>query len=430
MNSIKKIVVQMLTLESRLILAKYKPFIVAVTGSVGKTSTKDAVYAVLKNKYNFARKSEKSLNSEIGLPLTVIGAPNAWHSMSGWISNIIQGFVLMVVKKDYPNCLVLEVGADHPGDIRKAAKWLKPDIAVITKISKTPVHVEFFDSPEQVFEEKMALAKAVKDGGSVVLFADDERMAAYPRWSNSSVLTFGENKGASVRGFDYEVYGVNEGLSFKINFDGRVETVKLKGAIGRQQMYPLLAAAAVGKAKGLSVDEILRGLYDYEPAPGRMRILEGVNGSTVIDDSYNSSPDAAFSALMSLKDAKCGGRRIAVLGDMMELGKYSGEEHRKLGREAVGCVDILVTIGPRARAVAEEALKGGMAPVSVKQFDSSVSAAPFVSALAGAGDVILVKGSQAPRLEYVTKALLKNHEKAAKLLVRQEAEWLKRGPIV
>ncbi|MEK9177708.1 MAG: Mur ligase family protein, partial [Patescibacteria group bacterium] len=147
----KKLVIWILTIESRLIIGKYKPFIVAITGSVGKTSTKDAIYCVLKNRERYARKSEKSMNSEIGLPLTIIGASNAWHSFSGWLRNIMLGAKMIINRVDYPNCLILEIGADHPGDIRKVARWLHPDIVVITRISKTPVHVEFFKSSEEVF---------------------------------------------------------------------------------------------------------------------------------------------------------------------------------------------------------------------------------------------------------------------------------------
>src|SRR5690349_8876620 len=150
MKLFKYIVVALLTLESRLILAKYKPFIIAVTGSVGKTSTKDAIFSVLKGQSRHVRKSDKSMNSETGLPLTVIGVPNAWRSLSGWIGNLLAGARLIFQKSDYPDCLILEVGADRPNDIKKMTKWLHPNISVITQISELPAHVEFFESAEEV----------------------------------------------------------------------------------------------------------------------------------------------------------------------------------------------------------------------------------------------------------------------------------------
>ena len=211
MSLLKKLLVNILTWESRLILRKYRPFIIAVTGSVGKTSTKDAIYDVLRSPGTcradgsgicHVRKSDKSLNSDIGLPLTVVGVPNAWYSISGWAGNILTGLGLIVGRSEYPDCLVLEVGADHPGDISRVAAWLKPDIAVITRVSRTPVHVEFFSSPEEVFEEKVSLAEAVKSGGTVVTFADDDRTALLgDRLAGKSlnIVTFGLAQTASVK---------------------------------------------------------------------------------------------------------------------------------------------------------------------------------------------------------------------------------------
>jgi UDP-N-acetylmuramoyl-tripeptide--D-alanyl-D-alanine ligase len=442
MHVIKKILVWILTIESRLIIGKYKPFIVAITGSVGKTSTKDAVYRVLESRERFVRKSEKSMNSEIGLPLTIIGAPNAWRNIIGWMENIFLGLKLILVRVDYPSCLILEIGADHPGDIRSVAKWLHPDVAIITKVGKTPVHVEFFKSPEQVFEEKALLVESVKNDGALVLFADDDKVSALGdrvRNRNVKVLTFGIEKPAMARGEDYQC-DISSGISFALNLDGEKMPVRIQNVLGKVYLYSLLAAAAVGKVRNVPFASIVESLNKYEPPKGRMNIIAGVNGSTIIDDSYNSSPDAVNSALETLKSvgnssslplneqmiSQISRRKIAVLGDMMELGKYSAEAHRQIGKEAAGIADILVTVGPRSRVMAEEALKCGMPADYVKSFDSSAEAAPYAVSLACAGDIILVKGSQSPRLERVTKALLREPEKADKLLVRQEREWLEK----
>ncbi|MEA2715517.1 MAG: UDP-N-acetylmuramoyl-tripeptide--D-alanyl-D-alanine ligase, partial [Candidatus Parcubacteria bacterium] len=397
MALIKKILVAILTLESRLIIAKYRPFIVAVTGSVGKTSTKDAIYTVLKDHSRFVRKSEKSMNSEIGLPLTVIGVPNAWRNLTGWLKNIWRGARLVAVRGEYPDCLILEVGADHPGDIKKITAWLRPDIAVITKISDTPVHVEFFKSPEDVFEEKANLAAAVKPGGTLVLFGDDEKVKSMSERvakaaksegvanevKDVKIVTYGANAGATVKGSDYAVmYEGSEadripvGFSFNLEWNSRSEALAAKGIIGNVYQYPLLAAAAVGIAHAIPLDDIVRSLAGFDPPRGRMNILPGVNGSIIIDDTYNSSPDAAMSALQTLKDLACAGAKFAALGDMMELGKYSVEEHRRIGREAASVVSRLITVGPRSRGTADEAIRSGMSPESVQSFDASIEAAP------------------------------------------------------
>ncbi len=453
MNFFKNIVVAGLTLESRLILAKYKPFIVAVTGSVGKTSTKDAIYSVLSNSnlcnadgtgICYVRKSQKSMNSETGLPLTVIGAPNAWRSVSGWLRNLVQGARLILFKNEYPDCLVLEVGADHPNDIKRIAAWLKPDIAVITQVSSTPVHVEFFASPDEVFEEKASLATAVKDGGTLILFADNPKvlsLADRVKDRGVKIISFGTSEQAQVKGSDQRfVYAVADtttdmgahvakiptGFTFKLDMNGISETILVNGLVGKSYMYPLLAAAAVGMAKNVAVPTIVRGLTNYDAPKGRMNIIAGRDSVTLIDDTYNSSPDAVMSALTTMKELECSGTKIAALGDMMELGQYSAEEHRKIGREVLGAVQVLLTVGQRSRATADEAVKAGFAAECVHSFDTSTEAGEFLQKLVKPFDVVLIKGSQSIRMERTVKMLMKDSSKVADLLVRQEKEWLEK----
>lgn len=458
MKFLKKIIVAILTLESRLIIAKYKPFIIAVTGSVGKTSTKDAIYAVLKKKSAFVRKSEKSMNSELGLPLTVIGVPNAWHSPSAWLNNIQKGLELLFRRKPYPDCLILEIGADHPGDIKRVVKWLHPNISVLTRVSDTPVHVEFFKSPAEVFEEKAALVRGTKKGGTVALFADDKKIINLKSElleKGLKVITFGNNEAADVQGSNFGFEFVRDSASDEnsnenipagsaetlkkslvcrfdltlknIESENKTKTTSYKNPLGRTGMYPLLAAAAVGVAKGLNIEQISSGLNTYEAPKGRMNVISGINGSTVIDDTYNSSPDAAYSALQTLRELTCSGRKIAVLADMMELGKYSAEEHRKIGKEAAKIVNILVTVGPRSKATGEEAVSNGLSPDMLKSFDSAEDAADFMHHEIRTNDIALVKGSQSMRMERVVKALLPDPGKAKELLVRQEPEWLEKA---
>jgi UDP-N-acetylmuramoyl-tripeptide--D-alanyl-D-alanine ligase len=444
MSFIKNILVVILTLEARLILRKYKPFIVAVTGSVGKTSTKDAIFTVLTSsavctdqKMCFVRKSDKSMNSEIGLPLSIIGVPNAWRSMSGWIGNIITGLGLILRHQEYPDCLVLEVGADHPGDIQSVARWLRPDIAVITKVSSTPVHVEFFDSPEEVFIEKASLAQAVKERGVVVLNGDDDKTLSIKDLiskSDCSVITFGLSDKVHMRGYNEslvykDLNGVQSpvGSSFMLDMKSAQFPVTIDTGLGRSYIYTLLAAAAVGQARGMKEFDIAKALGMYIVPPGRMNSIQGINGSTLIDDTYNSSPDAALSALETLQSVVCSGTKIAVLGDMMELGKYASEEHRRVGVAAAGVVERLVTVGQRSRWTAEEALKKGMAPGRVSSFDTAEQAGAFLVPLVAAGDVILVKGSQSIRMEKVSQVLLRDVDRAHELLVRQEKEWLEKN---
>ncbi|MDE1975101.1 MAG: UDP-N-acetylmuramoyl-tripeptide--D-alanyl-D-alanine ligase [Patescibacteria group bacterium] len=425
MSVIKKIIIWILTFEAKAIISKYKPFMVAVTGSVGKTSTKDAIYDVLKDQGRYVRKSHKNLNSDIGLPLTIIGVPNAWHDASGWLKNIYSGLRLAMFKGDYPDILILEVGADHPGDIKRVTRWLHPDISVITRVSRTPVHVEFFDSPEQVFEEKAALAGAVKSGGTLVVFGDDDltmSMGDIVKDKGAKIVSYGMDEKAAVRASNAK--NSLEGLSFELAFDGKSAPVAVKGVLGTGHVYSLLAAAAVGKARGLGIDVIAGALSAYSAPRGRMNLIQGINGSTVIDDTYNSSPDAAETALETLKAMECSGAKVAVLGDMMELGKYAAEEHRKIGALAARVVGRLYTVGQRSKLTADEAVKSGMPRESVESFDDANQAAEYLKAVPQSGDIILVKGSQSVRMERVVKALMAEPDKASELLVRQEKVWL------
>lgn len=415
----KKIIISVLIWESKLILKKYKPTIIAITGTVGKTSTKDAIYTVL-SKHEYVRKSHKSYNSEIGIPLTILGCQNGWSDPVIWLSNILSGLELIVFKSQYPKCLVLEVGADHPGDIKSLTQWLKIDIAVITKIGDVPVHVEFFPSPADVVKEKSYLIDCLKENGTLVLFADDKKVSNLANNVKKNVLTFGISDMATVTASNisvmYNDYKMPEGITFSINYKGNSDNIKIHGILGKQQVYPIIAACAVGISKEIPIPKIIDA-FEYQSAPrGRMNILEGINGSTIIDDTYNSSPDALREGLNTLASLQVSGKRVAVLGDMMELGNFSAEEHRKAGVQALQSCDILITVGPRSKVMNPDGMN----------FKTSVEAGEYLKNIVANGDVIFIKGSQSMRMERVSKILLANPERAGELLVRQEKEWIEK----
>lgn len=447
MHILKKIIVFILTIQSRLILARYHPFIIAVTGSVGKTSTKDAIYCIAQERFNFVRRSEKSMNSEIGLPLTIIGVPNAWRDLSAWLRNIYCALKLIIKKDNYPDCLILEVGADHPGDIKRVAHWLSPHIAVLTKVSTTPVHVEFFKSPEQVFEEKIELIKNMRKGGTAIVYADQENTLSFARELEKkgiSVITYGSSNEAGVRGSDFAYEFVRDENSvdssdsndgslrkilinkFNLNIADKNSWVTYRNPLGKTGMFSLLPAAAIGHIWNIDIVKIANLLGKCEAPKGRMFVIPGINDSMLIDDSYNSSPDACILALQTLQEITCSRRKIVVLGDMLELGKYSSNAHRNIGKLASSTVNVLVTVGYRAKAIAEEAILSGLEKEKVFSFDSSSLAADFLHHFVQSGDIVLVKGSQSMRMERVCKAIMANPNKARELLVRQEDEWLEK----
>lgn len=434
----RRCIVSVLTLEARLVVRKYKPHIVAITGSVGKTSTKDAIYAVLAETYH-VRKSDKSFNSEIGLPLTILGVPNAWNNPLRWVQNIVDGLFLILFNAAYPKWLVLEVGADRPGDISSLSAWLPVDIAVITRLPEVPVHVEFFDSPEAVVQEKASLINALTSAGTVVVYADDARkdiLVKKAEKRGAKVVTFGLSSDADVHASEFRLLretgndppagGWPVGVAGQITVERTNLPVSIVGTIGNHMMLPAIAAAAVGHAVGMDVHSIAHGISKYEPPRGRMHLIEGIKGTLIIDDTYNSSPAAVEAALDALDSVVPKGRRIALLGDMLELGRHSVEEHRKLGAYAAGKIDMLCTVGFRARDMAQGALDAGLADSAILQYEDSEKAGDELAELVQSGDCILVKGSQSIRMERAVLHLMKDPEQSAKLLVRQEGDWKKR----
>lgn len=428
-QSIKSILVSALQWEAKKVLKKYQPKIIAITGSVGKTSSKDAIFSVFADSF-YVRKSEKSFNSQIGLPLTILGCQNGWNNPLLWLKNLLKGLMLILVKTNYPDCLVLEVGADSPGGIRKVAEWLKPDIIVMTRFGKVPVHVEFFDSVEDLIEEDGSLIESLKRDGILVLNDDDEDVRSFINKTSNKVITYGSNGGADVFGSNYRIlYGIDKkgkfptGIQFKVECDGKSAQVVIMGVLGNHHIYPALSAIAVGLSQGLNIEQMSKSLRVHKTPLGRMKIIKGIKNSIIIDDSYNSSPVALEEALKTLQTIEGAKRKIAVLGDMLELGSYSVLAHKEVGAIASRSCHLLVAVGARARGIAEGALQSGMREKDILQFDTSEEAGAYLQNLISEKDVILVKGSQSVRMEKVVEEIMENPEDKERLLVRQEKEW-------
>ncbi len=421
-------IVILITIEARLILRKYKPRIVAITGSVGKTSTKDALFTVLRPTF-FVRKSEKSFNSDIGIPLTILGAPNGWSNPLAWTRIILDGLKLILYPTHYPKLLVLEVGADRPGDIKKIVRFVKPNVVVITHLPDVPAHVEFFDSPESVIAEKGELVRALRPGGILVVNYDDARARALKAPEGVETITFGFTPDALIRGEDDVIlYDGKQpvGMRMRASYKNERVEISVMRALGRQHLYPVLAALAVALSEGVSLENAARTLTLHETPPGRMKIIKGKNNTTLIDDSYNSSPIAAEEALEVMAKLDILGRKIAVLGDMLELGSFSPEEHRRIGELAAKKVHMLFAVGLRSRTMAESARRAGLPKDSVRHFTDALVAGEALAAELHLGDVVLVKGSQSMRMERVVERAMAEPEHKKELLPRQEKEWQNR----
>jgi UDP-N-acetylmuramoyl-tripeptide--D-alanyl-D-alanine ligase len=431
-KTFKKIIIFIITWEAKIILKKYHPKIIAITGSVGKTSTKDAIFTVL-SKFKTVRKSEKSFNSEIGLPLTILGSPNGWDDPFIWVENIFHGLYIIVRNINYPEYLVLEIGVGKPGDIKKnVAPWLKPDVVIVTRFPDKPVHVEFFASVDKIIEEKSALVYALKKDGILILNHDDEKVYSLHHKFNYKTISYGIGENSTYHAI-YPTYlytnrnniKIPNGISFKLEHDGNTFPVMLPNILGMHNIGQACAALACACELGCDLLDSIKAIGEYITPPGRLSLLEGINNSIIIDDTYNSSPVATESAIEVLKDIE-GKRKIAVLGDMLELGKFTEEEHRLVGQKIIGIADILIVLGPRAKFIAEEALEKGFIAKNVYLFDSSRTVAKFLEGIVVEGDIVLIKGSQGVRLERAVEAIMEHKELKKTLLCRQDKEWRNR----
>ncbi len=429
--------VAMLTLLSKLVLKKYKPKVVVVTGSVGKTSTKDAIYTAL-GPFVHVRKSEKSYNSDLGVPLTILGAPNGWNNPFIWLANILGGLSLVLFKHTYPEWLVLEVGVGKPGDMKRIASWLHSDVVVITHFGTVPVHVEFFASKEEIVKEKKQLINTLRKDGLLLLHCEDKEVCALKGdYKDIKVRTYGFRDEADIKGtLPQIIYAkgsrgndIPTGMSFRVDIAGNSLPISIKGGLGLGHLSGPLAGIALVVDEKFNIVEAGKAFETFALPPARMRLVEGREGSTIIDDTYNSSPvalRAGLEMLASIENHGMKGRKIAVLGDMLELGKHTEEEHREAGRATAKVASILYTIGPRAEFIAKGAIEAGMREDRIVVYRSLIEAIEPIIDIISDTDIILVKGSQSMRMERLVEAIMAHPEDKEKLLCRQEVEWLKK----
>lgn len=341
--------------------------VVAVTGSVGKTSTKEVVAGVLGRRYRVLR-NEKNYNNEIGLPLTLLSLDGTFEKA------------------------VLEMGMYDLGEIRDLCVVALPTVGVVTNVG--PVHLERLGTIERIAQAKAELVEALPAHGLAVLNGDDPRVRAMAALTRAQAILYGFEGDCQVRASEVVPQGL-EGVRFTLHALGRVGPVHIRLA-GRHSVYNALAGAAVGFAAGLGWDEVVAGLAEL-PSSLRLVAVPGRNGSLVIDDTYNASPASTLAALDFL--AQLPAPRVAILGDMLELGSYGAEGHREVGRRVAQVAQALVAVGPLARLIAAEARIGGLSDIAYAPDSESVDYEPRV------GEHILVKGSRSMQMEKVVARL-------------------------
>lgn len=349
--------------------------VIGITGSVGKSTSKELIAEVLERRYRTLR-NPGNLNNEIGLPLTLLRLTEA-HERA-----------------------VLEMGFYVPGEIALLCEIARPAVGVITNISH--VHLERAGSLEAIVKGKAELVESLPPGpeGVALLNYDEELVRGMADHTQATVFYYGLSHEADLWASEVEGLGL-EGIRFVMHY-GK-DSIHLKvPLLGRHSVHTALRAAAVGLIEGLTWEEIASGLQDSQ-SQLRLVAVTGPKGAILLDDTYNAAPTSVIAALNLLAELE--GRKVAVLGDMLELGEFEERGHRMVGARAAEVVDELITVGERAHWIADEAIRAGLAVSDVVQFDDQRQAVEYLKEQIGGDDVVLIKGSHGMHMEEVVTAL-------------------------
>ena len=361
---------------ARSIRERYPFTLIAVTGSAGKTTTKEMIAALVGTERR-TFKSWGNFNNLIGCPLCIDNTP------------------------DDAEVVVSEMGMNHKGEIALLAGLTHPDVGVYTNIG--PVHIEFFGTVEKIAEAKRELLENVKPGGTIVVNNDNEHVVRISEGFAGTKVTYGIDHDAMFRAEDLRERGL---LGTTFTMRGFPMELALPG---RHNVENFLAAVATARAVGISWDGIGRGMKELKPAYHR-GVIVNVDGATIYDDTYNSNPYALSRALTLLEQAEVRGRRIAVVGDMLELGEREFDYHAEAGRGVPKSIDVVVGVGRRSRALLDGAKQAGFASDRLHHFDDAAGAAEFLKSFIKEGDLVLIKASRGIGLDKIVTALAESRE--------------------
>jgi UDP-N-acetylmuramoyl-tripeptide--D-alanyl-D-alanine ligase len=416
----KKLVQKILKVFVKMVIKKYRPFIIAVTGSVGKTSTKEGIYTAFSGLYNIQR-SAGNLNTELGAPLVFLRQNKSGENFKEWLLIILKSFWLLLKKdKKYPKIIVVELAADKPGDIGYFSEFIKSDIAVITAVGEVPVHIEFYKTPQDVANEKEKILSVLEKEKIAVLNFDDPFVARMK--TKAKKITFGFKEGADILIKKFETKSI-DGSSLVLEYKKEDFPLFLSSCIGDSFAYIAASIFAVGVALKIDSQKLPSMIEKIRPSKGRLTTIKGIKNTVILDGSYNASPSSMLSALRALKELE-GKRKIAVLGDMLELGKFSIEEHKKIGKFAGEFADYIISIGTWSEEIKKGAVQSDIIEKEkIFSFKNTKEAAQKLEKIISDGDIILVKGSQGIRTEKIVFSIMRDPERAEEILVRQENYW-------
>lgn len=419
MNNWKKnFLIKILQKIAQKILSRQKSKVIGITGSVGKSTTKEMIAMLLENFFRIG-KNEKNFNTEIGVSLAICGSqpPKNFFGWFGIFGKILNN---LFFKKDYPEILVLEMGSDKKGDIKYLCDIINPSIGVLTNIGIS--HLEKFKTVKNLAKEKGDLLFSLPAGGWAVFNYDDLECRKISQKIKAEIIGYGFSEGSTVRATDVflfyeefqeenaqgkENFKIPKGTGFKINYQGKILPIRLNGVFGVPAVYSALAAFSVGLYFQLNPLKMVTSLQKNLQLDKRMHFKKGIKKTWLLDDSYNSAPDSLNASLDVLNEVQAS-RKIVVLGDMLELGSEEEISHRKIGRRlAVERFDFFLAVGERMKWAQEEYQKNQKSRIedSFIWFAKSEEAGKFLQEFILPGDILLIKGSRGMAMDKIVEEL-------------------------
>lgn len=398
----KKFILNYLWLLVRLKLRK-NPTIIGITGSAGKTSTRSAIETILREKYNIIS-TTGNLNTEFGVAYVLLGQKQP-ESKYDWIALLCKSILSVVIPIENDTIVILELGADRPGDIRFFKDKLNINIAVLTNIGNA--HLQNFESKTQLIYEKMQLMRSVRKSGWLIFNQDDKILQEQTKlFPVDRKINFGLSGDCKISAIKYNLSGIKCRISTQKNsYDVQLP------AINQTLFWSIAPAVLIGELLNLSVRQIEKGLKKYKIENGRGAVLVGIKNTTLIDHSYNANPTSMQAVIEGISKLSTKRKKIAILGDMKELGEASKKEHEKIGIMAKGVFNKIYGYGEEAKYYYGETYsdRDELCEIILKEIRE--------------GDIILFMGSQATRLEKIIIKLLAHSDSDSSRLVRQSKVW-------
>ncbi len=430
---IKTLIFRILKHNIRKKIQRWNPTIIAVCGSVGKTTVRNLLVQSLE-KYGVIGTNRGNYNTEWGTLFSFLGVSSPGKNPLAWAKLIFKSFEGAKTKEEFPDIWVLELGIDKPGDMDFFTQdFLTFDCVIFTYYGQSPVHMENFESVKDLVQEDIHALTALKKDGYIIANADDTAQSSMIKKHKGHVITYGTHE-ADVQMMDlnceiqvanspqtWQIYGsaLKPILHQKISYRGSFVPFTVEYMFGNAQAKCLLPVVSFFIHEGVHLIEISQNIQTYLPVNGRMRFLEGIKNTIVIDDSYNASPASVKEGIESLQHLKITkARKIAVLGSMMELGESEVEEHRKIGQLASKHVQILITVGDKMIHAHQEFKNQKNGNISVHVQDTT-EAIDWIKLNITPKDVFYVKGSASTHMERVVEGIISHPEYTSKNLVRQ-----------